>query len=38
MNRTAALNIVQLRPPNVVTAKVYGNRISEPISPGTATS
>src|SRR3954449_9922156 len=38
MNRTAALKIVQLRPPNFVTAKVYGNRISEPISPGTAIS
>src|SRR6476646_7834175 len=38
MNSTAALKMVQLRPPNVVTAKVYGNRISELISPGTATS
>src|SRR3954467_14216265 len=38
MNSTVALNIVQLRPPNFVTAKVYGNRISEPISPGNATS
>src|SRR6187549_3139465 len=38
MNSTAALNIVQLRPPNVVTANVYGNRISDPISPGIATS
>src|SRR5215471_6806719 len=38
MKRTVALKIVQLRPPKVVTAKVYGNRMSEPIKPGTATS
>ena len=38
MNSTDALKIVQLRPPNVTTAKVYGKRISEPMSPGNATS
>ena len=38
MNSSAALTIVQLRPPNRGTAKVYGKRISEPINPGSATS
>src|SRR5437762_1414374 len=38
MNSTAALKIVQFRPPKVVTANVYGNRISEPTRPGNATS
>ena len=38
MNSSAALTIVQLRPPKIGTANVYGNRISEPINPGSATS
>ena len=38
MNSSSALTIVQLRPPNFGTAKVYGKRISEPIRPGSATS
>src|SRR2546421_6219566 len=33
-----ALMIVQLRPPNVATAKVYGSRSTEPTSAGTAVS
>src|SRR2546423_15568396 len=31
-----ALMIVQLRPPKVATASVYGSRSTEPISAGTA--
>src|SRR6266851_4633820 len=38
MKSSAALTMVQLRPPKRGTAKVYGNRISEPIRPGSATS
>jgi hypothetical protein len=38
MKSSDALTMVQFRPPNRGTAKVYGNRISEPISPGNATS
>src|SRR6266496_3356974 len=33
MKSTAALTMVQLRPPNMAGAKVYGKRASEPISP-----
>src|SRR2546423_12795441 len=33
---SAALMIVQLRPPKVATASVYGSRSTEPISAGTA--
>src|SRR5512139_3041068 len=33
-----ALMVVQLRPPNRVTAKVYGSRITAPIRFGSATS
>jgi hypothetical protein len=35
-NSSAALRMVQFRPPNWGTAIVYGNRISEPTSPGKA--
>ncbi len=38
MNSSSALTIVQLRPPKRGTANVYGNRISDPMSPGNATS
>ena len=38
MKSSSALTIVQLRPPNFGTAKVYGKRISEPTRPGSATS
>jgi hypothetical protein len=30
--------IVQLRPPNLATAKVYGSRSTEPMPAGTAVS
>jgi hypothetical protein len=35
---SAALMIVQLRPPKVATAKVYGSRSADPTSAGTAVS
>ena len=38
MRSKSALTMVQLRPPNLGTAKVYGNRMSAPTSPGMATS
>src|SRR4030088_130860 len=38
MSSRAALMIVQLRPPNFATAKVYGSRLSEPTSVGVETS
>ena len=38
MSSSAALTIVQLRPPNLGTANVYGKRMSAPMSPGIATS
>ena len=38
MSSSAALAIVQLRPPNFGTAKVYGSRSSEPTRLGSATS
>ena len=34
----AALMTVQLRPPKVATARVYGSRSTEPTSAGTAVS
>ena len=38
MSSNSALTIVQLRPPNLGTANVYGKRMSAPTSPGRATS
>ncbi len=37
ISSNAALNTVQLRPPNRATAKVYGTRSTAPTSVGTAT-
>ncbi len=38
ISRSRALTTVQLRPPNLGTANVYGSRSREPIRFGTATS
>src|SRR4051794_37606988 len=38
MSSSAALIVVQVRPPNFGTAKVYGSRSVEPIRFGTAVS
>jgi hypothetical protein len=38
MSRSAALTIVQLRPPNLATAKVYGSRTKAPSAVGRAVS
>ena len=36
ISSSSALTIVQLRPPNRATAKVYGSRMTDPTSAGTA--